>query len=133
MVSAFAGCKRLDSLHSTRNRSRQSSARAASHATYASCDGQVGEVVRRLAELDEPGFAHILVKLVRAVRHNRRLASSAALVLVLACSLRLCKNWEQHWAGLRLPCVSGLLWRALVTQEDRDAHDCCANPLLCRW
>jgi len=26
---------------------------------------QVGEVVRRLAELDEPGFAHILVKLVR--------------------------------------------------------------------
>ena len=27
---------------------------------------QVGEVVRRLAELDEPGFAHILVKLVRS-------------------------------------------------------------------
>jgi hypothetical protein len=32
-------------------------------------------VVRRLAELDEPGFAHILVKLVRAVLRSRQIAT----------------------------------------------------------
>ena len=58
------------------------------------CDGQVGEVVRRLAELDEPGFAHILVKLVCAVQRSSKPASAAAFGCVPAFSTAISQQMQ---------------------------------------